>query len=267
MKFQDYGTVPPHFYRELTRTMEGCRLLQQSGHFGVFVDNIKDYWNENEESENIVKVKGCLWAVGHIGSMELGAPFLEETDVVDCIVKIATNSQSMSMRGTAFFVLGLISRSLHGLEILAENGWTVANDYLGRSSGYCLPPTLGTLLFIPGSETPPINSLVPTKSPTKPLLDDDPRRSRVLNLAVDLANTVLTKKAASDLVLIKSETPDLFTSISLFRKVMQVLENYNLRLPARKFILDLFDKNVLRRMVLDDDSSGNESDTLSTMKP
>ena len=259
MKSQDYGTVPPHFYRELTRTKEGCRLLRQSGHFEAFVANIKDYWMEHEEQENMNKVKGSLWAVGNVGSMELGAPFLEESDVVDWIVKIATNSQIMTLRGTAFFVLGLISRSLHGMEILADHGWTTANDHLGNSQGYCLPPTLETLLAVPGSEATQVQTLLPMEKRAKPGLDNDPKRARVLALVKDLGNAVLTKKAAGDIHAIKHTSPELFASISLFRSVMQILESHNFRLPARKFILDTFEKSVLRRIVLDDDS-GNESD-------
>lgn len=144
----DYGIVPPHFYRELTRTVEGCKLLKDSGHFGEFVATIQESWAEAENRETMLKVKGCLWAVGNIGSMELGASFLEETDVVARIVKIAANSDSMTMRGTAFFVLGLVSRSLHGVEILAEHGWNGATDDLGRSLGYCLPPHLGVIFSV-----------------------------------------------------------------------------------------------------------------------
>ena len=155
MKSEEYGTVPPHFYRELTRTVEGCQLLRDSGHFDAFVANIRDSWSEHEDSETMLKLKGSLWAVGNVGSMELGAPFLEETDVVGWIVKIATSSEVMTMRGTAFFVLGLISRSLHGMEILTEHEWTAATDHLGRSLGYCLPPDLHDLLSV---------SLVITKS-------------------------------------------------------------------------------------------------------
>ncbi len=143
-----YGTVPPHFYRELTRTVEGCKLLKDSGHFGEFVATIQESWAEAENREIILKVKGCLWAVGNIGSMELGASFLEETDVVPWIVKITAHSEAMTMRGTAFFVLGLISRSLHGMEILAEHGWNAATDELGRSLGYCLPPHLGVIFSV-----------------------------------------------------------------------------------------------------------------------
>jgi hypothetical protein len=135
----EYGIVPPHFYRELTRTKEGCKLLEQKGHFAEFVATIRDYAMEADDAETILKVKGCLWAVGNVGSMELGAPFLEESDVVKWIVKIAETSEVMSLRGTACYVLGLISRSLHGQEILLEHGWDgVVNEY-GEALGFCLP--------------------------------------------------------------------------------------------------------------------------------
>jgi rapamycin-insensitive companion of mTOR len=135
----EYGLVPPHFYRELTRTKEGCKLLKQKGHFDEFVATIRDFATEDDDSEIIIKVKGCLWAVGNVGSMELGAPFLDSSDVVQWIVKIAEESEVMSLRGTAFYVLGLISRSLHGQEILLEHGWDgVVND-AGEALGFCLP--------------------------------------------------------------------------------------------------------------------------------
>jgi rapamycin-insensitive companion of mTOR len=140
--FQNSGLVPPHFYRELTRTAEGCKLLQDSGHFHEFASYIRDYALDEEDPETLLKVKGCLWAVGNVGSMELGAPFLEETEVVQCIVQIAEQSKVISMKGTAFFVLGLISRSIHGLEMLAEYGWDAAISSRGEPSGLCVPNDL-----------------------------------------------------------------------------------------------------------------------------
>lgn len=145
---QDYGFVPPHFYRELTRTDEGCRLLEQKGHFDDFVSTIRDCGMEDEDDETILKVKGCLWAVGNVGSMELGAPFLDTSDVVKWIVQIAEESQVMSLRGTAVFVLGLISRSLHGQEILLQYGWDGAVNERGEALGYCLPVQLGKLFSV-----------------------------------------------------------------------------------------------------------------------
>ncbi|KAG9540115.1 hypothetical protein KCV01_g26072, partial [Aureobasidium melanogenum] len=136
---QDFGLVPPHFYRELTRTAEGCELLKNKGHFEEFVSTIQDFGMEEEDAETIVKVKGCLWAVGNVGSMELGAPFLEQSDVTQHIIEIAEKSEVLTLRGTAFFVLGLISRSLHGQEILASHHWNGTVNMLGESLGYCLP--------------------------------------------------------------------------------------------------------------------------------
>jgi len=49
---------------------------------------------------------------------------------------------------------------------------------------------------------------------------------------------------------------------------MQILEAHHFRLPACRFVLDLFDKRVLQQIVLeeedeeqDDDSSESESDS------
>ena len=71
--------------------------------------------------------------------MELGSPFLDQTNVTEKIVEIAERSEVMTLRGTAFFVLGLISRSLHGQEILADLQWDGTVNMLGESLGYCLP--------------------------------------------------------------------------------------------------------------------------------
>ncbi|CAK7216554.1 hypothetical protein SBRCBS47491_002867 [Sporothrix bragantina] len=140
--------IPPHFYRELTRTEEGCRLLREKGHFDEFATTIRDYGMQTSDAELITKVKGCLWAVGNVGAMELGAPFLESCDVVEQIVKIAQHQEIMSLRGTAFFVIGLISRSLHGLEILSEFGWDSNTNTLGASLGFCIPSDLSQLFSL-----------------------------------------------------------------------------------------------------------------------
>jgi rapamycin-insensitive companion of mTOR len=143
-----HGDVPPHFYRELTRTEEGCELLRDKGHFNEFVSTIRDNGMESYDAEIILKVKGCLWAIGNVGSMARGGPFLEESDVVSLIVKIAEKSDVMTLRGTAFFVLGLLSRSLHGIELLDEFGWDSSTSVMGDSLGFCLPLNLSKLFSV-----------------------------------------------------------------------------------------------------------------------
>ena len=251
---QEQGKAPPHFYRELARTTEGCKLLRASGHFQGFVATIRSSWAEDADQETILKVKGCLWAVGNVGSMELGAPFIEESDVVPWIIKIVESSGCMTMRGTAFFVLGLISRSLHGAEILSGYGWDVATNHMGQSLGYCLPPSLGTIFAmsdIGTSDESPITArkMELKSATTRPR---EPVESRILSLVIDLGNTVLTNRAAAELRGLKAKKPELFSSVALFEEVMEVLEKHNFRLLVRRFVLDMFDKDILRQIVLEE---------------
>ena len=196
---QEYGIVPPHFYKELTRTAEGCELLRAKGHFEEFTATIIDYGMEQEDAETILKVKGCLWAVGNVGSMELGSPFLDDSRVTTRIIAIAERSEVMTLRGTAFFVLGLISRSLHGQEILAEHKWDSTVNIVGESLGYCLPLDFGKLFAISSwasvSEADPLM----LQNRKGPVTDPDPVNNEILKSITKLGNTVLSNKAAAEL--------------------------------------------------------------------
>ncbi|KAL1897086.1 hypothetical protein Sste5346_004291 [Sporothrix stenoceras] len=284
--------IPPHFYRELTRTEEGCRLLREKGHFDEFATTIRDYGMQTADAELITKVKGCLWAVGNVGAMELGAPFLESCDVVEQIVKIAQHQEIMSLRGTAFFVMGLISRSLHGLEILSEFGWDSNTNTLGASLGFCIPSDLSQLFslapwqhdspasiglpasqktekhelpavpFRPRADTLPGGDTPATAAAAEQageaggvVLDADPTNQRILELVVDLGNMVIVKRAAAELVHIKNKGGPAFRQPRLFRKVLSQLECRHYQLGIRRMVLDLFDASVVRSIVFDEDES------------
>ena len=257
---QSYGNVPPHFYRELTRTSEGCELLKAKGHFEEFAANIQDFAMEDEDPETILKVKGCLWAVGNVGSMELGAPFLERTDVVKYIVQIAESSQVMTLRGTAFFVLGLVSRSLHGQEILAEYGWDGTVNVMGQSLGYVLPMDFKKLFslqpFLAGQRNH--RTSVISSRPGE-ITDADPINAGILSSITKLGNTVLTNKALAELNSFKHKKPPGFQSPALFRKVMTLLASHGYGIPQWRFVIDLFDKEVLRKIVLEEEDDTDDS--------
>ncbi|KAF4306455.1 HR1 repeat rho-binding protein [Botryosphaeria dothidea] len=256
----EYGLVPPHFYRELARTLEGCKLLEAKGHFEEFASTIKEYCMEREDVEIILKVKGCLWAVGNVGSMDLGAPFLESTDVTRFIVQIAEESEVMSLRGTAFFVLGLISRSLHGQEILIECGWDATTNIMGESLGFCIPMDFKKLFSIKPwtASSVTMEGLRASAGAKNKITDSDPINARILKLVTDLGNTVLAKRAANDLHGIKAKKAPGFQKTTMFHKVMAILELHHFRLPVCRFVIDLFDKNVLRQIVLEEESSSDD---------
>lgn len=93
--------------------------------------------------------------------------------------------------------------------------------------------------------------------------DPDPVTSRILKSVTDLGNTVLAKRAAGELHAIKSRRPPQFHDVEVFRKTMRVLEKHHFRLPVCRFVIDLFDRKVLRRIILeedDDDDSESGSD-------
>lgn len=214
---EDAGFLPPHFYRELARTHEGCRLLKRSGHFNEFAHSVRDFRLDEEDPEALVRVKGCLWAVGNVGSMALGAPFLEETGVVRRIMRIAEGAAVMTMKGTACFVLGLVSRSVHGIEMLKEHGWDSAINARGDSIGYCIPKDISGLcsvstrwsvscgrltycqiqLLHPATQTHAEDQN--DSAERKIALDDDHTDAKVLSLLVDMGNTVLTRKTMTEL--------------------------------------------------------------------
>ena len=261
---QRSGFTPPHFYRELTRTAEGCELLETKGHFEEFVSMIRHWGMESVDMETIVKVKGCLWAVGNIGSMELGAPFLERSDVVEHIVGIAEKSRVMSLRGTAFFVLGLISRSVYGQELLAECGWDVALDEYGDSLGTCLPQDISRLFIME-----PVTTSTGTmrgENKREATLEQDPMNKRILSLITDLGNTVLAKNRAAELQTLKTKKVAAFRSPHFFHKVMALLGGHHIRLQALRFVVELFDKDVVRQVVLEDEDEEEKDDADTTVQ-
>ena len=88
-----------HFYGELTKTAEGCRILEEKGHFDEFAHFIATCKDEDEDLEVIVKLKSCLWAVGNIGANDRGVPFLDKSSIVKDIVHIAEQSSVISLKG------------------------------------------------------------------------------------------------------------------------------------------------------------------------
>lgn len=57
------GTVPSHFYGEMSKTELGCQVLHEKGHFSEFSDFIRQHGLECGDPELILKLKSILWAV------------------------------------------------------------------------------------------------------------------------------------------------------------------------------------------------------------
>jgi len=233
-----------------------------AGHFKEFVDTIKS------ASKPSIEKRAALWAVGQIGSSVYGWELLSETDIVAYISEQAKTCQTLSMRGTCFYILGLLSRIDKGRDALSKLGWSFSPN---ASVAVVIPADVPAFLHIPvtpfaGSwavdkqnnfgvkEVPckPAEGTAPPKpgpgeekkaDAKKPKTGDKMEllAEEILGHLSNLCNHVTQKNSLTDLRALHEEHRDVFRSPSLFFETFKMLTSYTYRLPARRFILfDLF---------------------------
>ncbi|XP_023229474.1 rapamycin-insensitive companion of mTOR-like [Centruroides sculpturatus] len=113
--------IPPHMYGQLVRHKEGLELLLNEDCLSPLYDIIKtaNYVSES----NILHLKAALWAIGHVGMSSIALPTILEANVVPQIIKLAQEASVFSIRGTCFYVLGLLSSTPEGADLLMQYGW------------------------------------------------------------------------------------------------------------------------------------------------
>ncbi|CAG8523548.1 7861_t:CDS:10 [Ambispora leptoticha] len=240
IKMQTFdGTTPPHFYGELAKTDEGCQLLRDSGHFREFARFVKENGMERSDQSIISRLKSVLWALGNIGASKSGLPFLEEEDIIKDIVKIAQESEVLSLKGTCFFVLGLIAKTAQGVEILEELGWECVYDAdTGIGTGLCVPTDPQEFLSFPKWT---YNGSLSASSKNRPLMPNSPVERDLLRALTNLTNRILSSTGCKSLQKIRTKHPEIFTRLNTYLKACQMLSSYQYRLPTRRLISELFD--------------------------
>lgn len=256
----DRPLIPPrHFFGELTLTSEGCKLLRSRGHFHTFEQFISEHKNEYRDEELILKLKGCIWAVGYIAANPLGAPFLEESCASQCIYEIFREHPIYSVRGTAFYALGLIASTCEGAEILDELGWQTVRNIYGDPQGVCLPRNLADEMR-PQTESLPETPQTPLQTPQLsamsasepeddisdfPAYEGDPVRRKIMTALSNLSNQILANDASRQLVKLEAHYASRFASPDLFQDAIDLMAKYRYKLPVRRFIFELFDSSAL----------------------
>ncbi|KAF7728197.1 hypothetical protein EC973_006591 [Apophysomyces ossiformis] len=252
------GLTPPHFYGELTKTEEGCNLLREKGHFQLFADYIRSHSLEHQDAEVLQKLKAVLWALGNIGATKNGLPFLEEEDIVKDIVSMAENSEVLSLKGTCYYVLGLIAKTQQGVELLGELGWEGVVSPNGVSEGLCVPLNLRHFLTIRNWNYTPALSNPPLfpKSATSDNIASD-----ILKNIGNMSNHVTANEASRNLAKIRQRFPEYFKRVDLYYSVCQLLGSYHFRLPVRKYVLEIFDMRFTPELLDDLDAISASADT------
>ncbi|KAI9599428.1 Rapamycin-insensitive companion of mTOR, N-term-domain-containing protein [Syncephalis fuscata] len=234
-----YGLAPPHLYGSLVQTPAGCELLQRKEHLDVLASTIHGWPDMLEVEENgILKLKAALWAiVWQYWASEQGFTLLNEAIVQD-IVYMASASEVLSVRGTCFYVLGLLNKTQIGAELLEELGWLCCTTSYGRSLGVCLPTHPDQFFLVPKWRfTQPSYTIYISLYTSPP----DAITKEILTSISNLTNHILANAGSKALSRLKGQHPEKFKDLTLYLEVLGTMERSHFRLSARRFILDLFD--------------------------
>ncbi|XP_016133133.1 rapamycin-insensitive companion of mTOR isoform X2 [Sinocyclocheilus grahami] len=113
--------LPVHLYGQLVHDKTGCHLLESQNVVSDLSYTVRcpvlDKW------DGIKQLKAALWALGNIGTSNWGLNLLQEENVIPDIVTLAHDCEVLSIRGTCLYVLGLISKTKQGCELLKLHGW------------------------------------------------------------------------------------------------------------------------------------------------
>jgi rapamycin-insensitive companion of mTOR len=62
----------------------------------------------------MLKKRAALWAVGHIGSSDHGIKLVLEQELVQPLIKLAETADTLSLRGTCIYIIGMLSNTNMG---------------------------------------------------------------------------------------------------------------------------------------------------------
>ncbi|ODV88589.1 hypothetical protein CANCADRAFT_125633 [Tortispora caseinolytica NRRL Y-17796] len=264
-KLETKSVWPHNFFRVLVKTKEGCELLRKKKYFDKAVAYVRANHAKLNSSSVIRKVKAYIWLIGAVGSVgKSGAPhvtaevddfeygwgFISNKDVVPLVYDIFKNSKLLTLRGTAFYALGLFSCSEAGRKHLEEQyNWMSPSGKVGEP-GLALPTDVVRELQLKTSGFETAEQIeyeakgVALEDESESLEDSIKRLDRtgrtIVYGLIDLANHILANTAAKSLATIQAKEGKYFRDPQIFRIAMRLLGLYKYRLSIRRFILDLF---------------------------
>ena len=159
---------------------------------------------------------------------------------VSLVAAFAESSEGLSLRGTAFHVLGLFSRTCDGRTELQKLGWDSPPD---RQATIAVPNDAARLFKLPkytyeGSAAEALDGAMPSF----PLPPMEEAWKPVLEQVGKLSSRVAEREAQPALMRMRSHAPELFASLGLCLHAYALLENLSFRLSSRTFVHNLFSR-------------------------
>ncbi|GAB5362804.1 hypothetical protein AAMO2058_000830100 [Amorphochlora amoebiformis] len=272
--------LAPHFFGELAKTAEGCEILGQSGHVLNFIhtvlaplagrvhsvdelDEKNDAKNGSEEktfqSEAVTAIeqRTALWSIGQIGSSETGFRLLtkQKINVIKHISKMAMKCPTLSMRGTCFYIMGLLSRTPSARRMLYDLGWRFSPN---AEVGIVIPKDTTSFLSVKaceyrgswakhrsntfGLDFVPIKNAPLSQTTLK--ADYSNCAQVILGHLSNLCNSVTIKPSLNELRRLRKDprARPFFLSADMMFQVFRMITSYDFQLDARRCVFDeLFD--------------------------
>ncbi|KAL6454313.1 ste20 Target of rapamycin complex 2 subunit ste20 [Candida maltosa Xu316] len=281
-----------YFLQNLLSTEEGLNFFQ----FGIgknFLDSIitsteiffhqisndenyLDIDNVNDQRNFVISaLKQNLWLIGNIASGKYGIQLLDPmyninltNSIINLIIDNFSNCPIWQIRGTCFYVLGMIGSTIEGIEILDEFGWISCIDTYGNCKKLSYPkftnlvdifqidminPYRDTRYYhifnsipmeITDTETPTTEEDGENKEKEE-VIDDMTitLRHKILSLITNI-QAVLSKienKAIRELNKLKVQYFEIFENdIELFLEIMKLIDKGNFSYYQRSYIFNLF---------------------------
>lgn len=274
-----------YFFKCLLSTEEGLAYFQQGMARDFFdqvlssVENIFNQINNDNEFLDIDNqdeihcdmlnlLKQNLWIIGQIGSGKYGIQLLDplyninlKSSIVELILNQFHHCPIWEIRGVCFYVIGMISTTIEGIEILDEYGWCSVLDQYGNSMKLTYPkPTQNEVvgqvfddanLFNVAIVNPYrdaqyfniFNSMIEETS----IEIQSPPITRTIFHNLHNLNSILSKieiKAIRELNKLKLHSSSIFEDGELFLDVIRLIDKGNFAFHKRIFIFKLFTENT-----------------------
>jgi len=140
--------VPPHLYGQLAQTRSGLELLLGESSFWSMVARVQELEGgtdiDSRTEEVWLEAKASIWGVAHVATNPTASLLLEQRGVIASLISIAENCPVLSVKGTAYYAMGLVATTRPGATALGGKGWVtlrhgrgdywpIATDWLGAT--------------------------------------------------------------------------------------------------------------------------------------
>jgi len=168
--------VPPHLYGQLALTKSGFEILLGEKAYWEMIYELRDLearsfedtihktepWQSLEETW--LSIKAAIWGLSSVASSNIGAEELEKEGVISLLINLAESCPLLSIKGTAFYALGLVATTRTGSSYLGHRGWAtvrhartdtwpITYEWLGASD-YLFPYSAETIRMNQESPAP-----------------------------------------------------------------------------------------------------------------